>query len=112
MPQVGLVDAMEDEVGESDGEDHVLLLAAKERVLLEEVDALGRSTRGMVMHVLVCLSQESTGAATRVVHHFAHAWLNRLHHRADDLARRKELATIIALLAHLQQQAFIAVSYT
>jgi len=32
---------------------------------------------------------------------------NDAHHRADDLARREELAAVVSLLAHFQQQALI-----
>jgi len=46
-------------------------------------------------------------AATRVVDGLADARVDDAHHGADDLARREELAAVVALLAHLEQQAFV-----
>ncbi len=47
------------------------------------------------------------GSATRVVNRLAYFRVDRPHHHADHLARRKELASIVPLLPHLEQQALV-----
>src|SRR6202044_1030429 len=58
-------------------------------------------------HMLVRLSQKAARTAARIINRLADFRIDNLDHRPDDFARREELATIIALLAHLQQQTFI-----
>ena len=42
-----------------------------------------------------------------VVDGLAELWIDHLHHRPDDLPRREELAAVVVLAPHLQQQPLV-----
>ena len=108
MPEVRLVDVVENEVGEGDRVDQVVLLAAVEGTPPERLELLGCGRASQLpAHELVALGKEPAGAAARVVNGLADLGRNDLDHGADDFARREELAAVVALLAHLQQQALV-----
>ena len=109
MPEVRLVDAVQHQVGERDGKDEVLLLAAEEGVVLQRVDVrAGGRVAQLARDVLVGHGEKAAGAAAGIVDRVcpASGW-TRVHHRADHFARREELAAVGVLLAHLQQQVFV-----
>ena len=58
-------------------------------------------------HVLEGLRQEAARAAAGVVDRLADLRVDHPHHGADDLARGEELPAVVALLAHLEQQALV-----
>ena len=57
--------------------------------------------------MLVGLGEEAAGAAARVVDRLAQLGGHGLHHGADDLPRGEELAAVVVLLPHAQQQALV-----
>lgn len=59
------------------------------------------------VHMLKALGQKAACATGRIIDRLANCGINYFHHGADDFARGEELPTIIALLAHLEQQTFI-----
>ena len=68
VPEVRLVDAVEDEVGEGDGVDDVVVLAAVEGSALEGVDLVGGGVEAKAgAQVLEGLGEEAAGAAAGVV---------------------------------------------
>src|SRR5579863_7019225 len=103
MPQPRRVDAVEDEVRQSDWERCVVRLTAVKGRRLELLDLL-RAFR-LVFEVLVSLREEATGAAARVVDRLPDSGADRTDDGADDLARREELPAVVVLLPHLQQEA-------
>ena len=109
MPDVRLVDAVQDQVGQRDRVDEVLLLAAVEGVLAQGPRAASAVASGAQAraHVLEGLGEEAAGAAAGVVDRLADLRVDDPDHRPDDLARREELAAVVALLAHLEQQALV-----
>ena len=108
VPDVRMVDAVENQVRQPDRVDQVLLLPAPERLVLQLRDrGAGDSRAGLRLHVLSCLGQKSAGAAARVVHRLADLRVDGAYHRADHLARREELAGVRALLAHLEEQPLV-----
>ena len=111
MPDVRLVDAVEDQVREGDRVDEVGLLAAPERLLAQDPQLLGgRAVAQARPHVVERLGQEAAGAAARVVDRLADPRIDRPDHRPDHLARREELAAVVVLLAHLQEQALVGLA--
>ncbi len=108
MPQAGIVDAMQYQIGQSDGIDEVFLFPAIECPLLEDGQLLsGSVVPHPLPNVLKTLGQKAAGAAAGVVHGLANARVYHLYHRFDYLARREELPAVVALLAHLEQQSFV-----
>ena len=57
--------------------------------------------------MLVCLGEEAAGAAAGVVDRLAELGGHGLDHGADDLARGEELAAVVILLPHAQEQALV-----
>ena len=111
MPDVRPVDAVQDEVGKRDRVDEVRLLATEERVLAQGAQVLRGCIRPeAVAHVLERLREEAPGAATRVIDGLADLRVDGADHRPDDLARGEELAAVVVLLAHLEQQAFVGLA--
>jgi len=109
VPEVRLVDAVQHQVGQSDGKDEILFLPAPECPLLERFELVGRLDLFVVGsgHVLERLRQKAARAAAGIVNGLFHAGIDYLHHRLDDLARREKLAAVVSLLAHLQEQPLI-----
>ena len=102
---------MENQVREGDRVDQVGLLAAPERLLAQEAQLLGgRGVAQAQPHVVEGLGQEAAGAAARVVDRLAHPRVDHPDHRADHLAGREELAAVVVLLAHLQEQALVGLA--
>jgi len=108
VPDVWPVDAVDDEIGERDRIDQVLLFAAVEGARFQPLDGF-RCDLGaeMAADVLHRLSEEAAGATTGIIDRLAGFGIDRSDDGADDLARGKELAAIIALLAHAQQQSLV-----
>ena len=108
MPEVRLVDAMQHEIGQRDGEDEILLLPAEEGVVLQRVDVrAGRCVAQIAGDVLIGNGEKAAGAAAGIIDRVAQFRLDRVHHRADHLARSEELPAVGVLLTHLEQQIFI-----
>ena len=108
MPQVGLVDAVQHQIGQRNREHQIFLFAAKEGVVLEGVDVgAGGALAQLAGNVLIGNGQKAAGTAAGVVHRLAQLRIDRMHHGADHLARGEELAAVGVLLAHFQQQVFI-----
>ena len=109
MPDVGLVDAVEDEVGEGDGVDGVVFFATVEGFLFEGFEVVGGLDIFVVgaCHVFVGLGEEAAGAAACVVDGFADFGVEGLDHGADDDAGGEELAAVVAFFAHFEQEAFV-----
>ena len=61
----------------------------------------------LARHVLVALSKKSTCAAAWIVNRFSHNWIDCPDHNPDDLAGCEELAAVVSLLAHFEQQALV-----
>jgi hypothetical protein len=69
VPQIGLVDAVQHQVGQRDREHQVFFFAAEEGVVFELLDVgAGGALPNCAGDVLVGLGQEAAGAAARVVH--------------------------------------------
>ena len=108
VPDVGLVDAVEDEVGQGDGVDQVLLLTPVEGGGAQLLQLAGGGGPAQLLpHMLVGLGEEAAGAAARVVDRLAQLGGHGLYHGADDLPRGEELTTVVVLLPHAQQQALV-----
>src|SRR5207244_7268164 len=58
-------------------------------------------------HVLERLDQETGRPAAGIVNRLRWAWIDSLYDGADQRTRREELATVIALFSHLEQQTFV-----
>ena len=111
VPDVRPVDAVQDEVGERDRVDQVLLLPSPERLLAKLPQQLrGRVGAEPLAHMLECLGEEAAGAAAGVVDRLADRRVDGAHHRPDDFARREELTAVVVLLAHLEQQALVGLA--
>jgi hypothetical protein len=108
MPEIRLVDSVQNEIGKSDRVDQILLFAPVKGAPLQGLDLLARC-RGAepVAHELVALRQETSGSAGRVVDRLADGWCDRANHGPDDFARREELAAVVALLAHLEEESLV-----
>src|SRR5207244_13019734 len=101
MPDVRSIDAVQDEIGETDRIDQVLLLATPECLLFESRDSRTRNLGAdLRLHVLRGLGEKSSGAAARVVNRFANLRVDRADHRSDHFARCEELASVRSLFAH------------
>jgi hypothetical protein len=108
MPEMWLVDAMEHEVGQCDGVNEVLLLAAIKHALAQRGEL---ARRGVVakarVDVVIALRQEAPCPAAGIVDGLAEFGINGLDDGTDDLARGEELAAVVAFLAHAQQQSLV-----
>ena len=60
-----------------------------------------------VPHVFKTLRQKAACAAAGVIDRLANLRVHDVDHRADDFARREELAAVVSLFAHFQQQTLI-----
>src|SRR5205085_11420847 len=60
--------------------------------------------RVFILHVIEGLREKAASTSRRVEDCFAYLRINDSDHRADNLARREELAAVVALLAHFQEQ--------
>ena len=109
MPDVRLIHPMEHEVGKCNGVDGVVLLTAIERPHLEGFKLVGRSDVPIVCpgHVFKRLRQKAARTAAGVINRFADLGVNHPHHGADDFARGKELAAVVPLLPHLEEEALV-----
>ena len=108
MPDVGLIDAVEDQVREPDRIDDVVFFTAVERSGCEALQVIGGGVVSKVAaDVLVGLSEEAAGAATGVVDGLAHPGAHDADHGADDLARGEELTAVVVPFAHAEQEAFV-----
>jgi hypothetical protein len=108
VPQFRLVDPVQHQVGERDGEDQIFLLSTEEGLVLEPLD--GRSRRRVpepAGHVPISLCQKSAGPAAGVVDGLPGLGVQGADHGPDDLPWGKELAAVGVLLAHLEQQVLI-----
>ena len=107
-PYVGVVYAVQNEVGERHGVDEVFLLAPVESGGAERIQPLGGGGFAQaVLHMLIRLREKAARAACGVVNGFAKRWLDGLDHRANHLSRGEELAAVVVLLAHAQQQPLV-----
>ena len=109
VQDVRLVDVVEDEVGQGDGIDRVVLLPTVEGAALEGFELFRRRDLRVpgTGRVLVSLGKEAARTATGVVHRLAHLGIDDTDHRPDDLARSEELAAVVPLLAHLEQEPLV-----
>ena len=109
MPDVRLVNVVQHQIGQRDGIDRVVLLSAVERAALEGLELFRRADLGVAGpgHVFEGLRQEAAGAAAGIVHRLIHLGVDDADHRPDDLARGEELAAVVSLLTHLEQQPLV-----
>lgn len=104
MPQIGLVDAVQHQVGQCDREHQVFLLAAEKSLVLQSFDMRAAGTLAQLpIHVLIGDGQEATCPATGVVHRLTEFGVYGVYHCANHFAWREKLTAIGILLAHLQQ---------
>src|SRR3989454_5296317 len=106
VQDVRLGGVVDDEVGQGDGIDRVVLLPTVEGAALEGFELLRRRDLRVpgTGRVLVSLGKEAARTATGVVHRLAHLGIDDTDHRPDDLARSEELDSGLPLLAHLGQE--------
>src|SRR5690606_36420827 len=91
VPEVGPIDAVENEVGQRDRIDEVFLFAAEECLAFERVDMpCGGVLAESFEHVVIGLRQKAASAAARVIHGLADFGIDGLDDRANDFARREE----------------------
>ena len=108
MPDARFVHAVQNEIREGDGINRVVLLASVKGVVLEPFQLRsGDLLAGLLAHVFKTLRQKTAGPTAWIVNRLADFRLHHAHHRPDDLARREELPSIVALLTHFQQQTLI-----
>ena len=108
VPDVGQVDAVEHEVGQGDGVDGVVFFAPVEGFvfqgfLLVGVDVVAQG----LANVVKAFGQKATCAAAGVVDGLADFWVNGFDHGANHHPWGKELAAVVALFAHFEQQPFV-----
>ena len=94
--------AVEDEVGEGDGVDEVLLLTRVEGPAQPFQFVGGRLVAELLFHVFVGLDEEASGAARGGRPSPTVRTTARI-----DLAGREELSAVVVLLAHLQEQPLV-----
>ena len=108
VPDVGLVNAVQHQVGQDYGIDEILLLTPVEGPGAQLLQLVGGGRLAQLpLHVLIGLGQEAAGAAAWVVDGLPGFRGDGLHHGTDYLARREELAAVVVLLAHPQQQPLV-----
>src|ERR1035437_6932026 len=104
MPEIRLVNAMQNQISQGDGKNEIFLLPTKEGFLFESLHLASRCFLAeIVFHVLIALGEKTASAASGIIDCLADLGVNDLNHGADDFARSEELTTVIVLLAHLQQ---------
>ena len=105
--QVGVFDAVQQQVHHAQQVGHGLFLGAVQGVGLEGLSVLDGPL--LLLHVLVGFHQEAAGARGRVVDHLADLGVHPLDHEAHHGAGGVELAVGAGRVAHLAQHALIQV---
>src|SRR5262245_42194650 len=109
MPDVRVVDSMQDQVGQADRVDQVFILLTVEGLVLDDARGLSLAdplwkpclSLDHLMQVLRGLCQKSPSPTARVVHSLADLRVKSADHRPDHLARREKLPCVRSLLPHL-----------
>ena len=104
-----VVDPVQHQIGEGDGIDQGLFLPAVEGLLLQLLVVVGVAIGGLQgpLDELVGLGQEATGSTAGVVDGFTDPRGEDLDDDTGHHPGGEELAAVIVLLPHLQQQALI-----
>ena|GEM_PF-5268356 len=102
MPDAGVVDSVEDEVGEGDRVDSVVFFASVEGAIFEGVDVFGGGDVGVVLscHVFIGLGKKAACSASGIIDSLANFGGDRFDHGADDDAGSEELSAVVAFFAH------------
>jgi len=108
VPEIGLIDAVEHQVGQGDGIDHMIFLPPVEGPLFERLQLVGRRPLAQpFVHKVMGLGQKAAGSASRIVYSLPDLRRQGLDHGADHFAGREELPAVIVLVAQAEQQSFI-----
>src|SRR4030067_2557564 len=109
MPDVGLINAVEHQVGQGDWIDRVILFAPEEGASLYSLKLVGGGNVGVVRpsHMFEGLSEEPTCSASGVIDGLAVFRGDDLHHCPDDFAWCEELSAVVPFLSHLPKNPFV-----
>ena len=108
MPDVRLVNLVQHQVGQRNRVDQILFLAPVKGGVFERFDLIGCGFFTQCgVHVFIRLSKKSACATTRIIDGLTKFRVDRLDHHTNHLTRREELTTVVALLAHFEEQAFV-----